>query len=113
MAADGIAGTLGNLFDFFNSIIEFIKSALEIIVGILLNPLGALNQGINYLTDLIGAILPSTPDELKVGSIIQNIGSDIPLIGSGLIKTAFDTFSQLIGIATVIKIYKLIPFKAT
>ena len=109
----GIIDTIANFFEFINNIIEFIKEVIEWIVAIFKNPLGFLNQCINWVVDLIAGILPSTPEDLKINSLISKAGSSIPLIGEDLISELVSTFGQLASLATIIKIYKLIPFKAT
>jgi hypothetical protein len=109
---NGIWGAIKNIANFFKDTLDFIKETIEWIVAIFKNPLGFFNQCINYVIDLMSAILPSTPDNLKIGSLISNVG-DTTGLGRSLISTLFDTFAQLAGIALVIKIYKLIPFKMT
>lgn len=105
-------GVLENIWNFIKDTLDFVKEVLEWIVAIFKDPLGFFNQCINYIIDLMAIILPSTPENLKIGALISSAGSTTGL-GKSLISTLFETFSQLAGIALVIKVYKLIPFKMT
>lgn len=93
--------------------ITFLKNTTEWIVAIFTDPLGFLNECINYIIDLIGKILPATPNNLKISNLADNLGSSMPLVGAGIIREVLNSIIQLAGFATIIKIYKLIPFKAT
>lgn len=84
-----------------------------IVSAAIANPGGAVNAFINMIVDFIGSVFPSTPDNLKIGSLINSVGDSMPAVGRGIVREFFVTFSSCFGLALVIKIYKLIPFKAS
>ena len=97
----GAMSILIEAFEFFfkpiTRVFLAIISLISFLVGALLNPQGFLNQIICSVIDYIAFIFPSTPDNLKVSSIINGLASAMPLV----------------GLTLIVKIYKLIPFKAT
>lgn len=101
---------------FFTPVVVIAASLVTVaafLIGALNNPQGLMNQmivsGINY----IAAIFPSTPENLKIGNLISSLGDTIPAIGTGIISEIFTTISTIAGISLAIKIYKLLPFKAS
>lgn len=109
----GILDSLKNFFKFFEDIIKFLEISFEWIAAIFKDPLGFLNQCINWIIDLFAAILPSSPDSIKISTQVNSITNLTPGIGSGIIREMYNSFAQLAGFALIIKVYKLIPFKAT
>jgi len=108
------------LFSFITPVIVFFVSVVVIIaflLGALADPQGWMNSVVDTTIDVIAAVLPSTPDNIKIGTIIESVistaGTSMPLIGSGIIREVFTTISIIAGLSLIIKIYKLIPFKAT
>lgn len=79
--------------------------------------IGFLASGINQLIcgviDMIASFFPSTPQALKLSSIINSLSSSLPIFGTALIESIIGTVRDLFVLYTIIKIYKLIPFKAT
>lgn len=108
---------------FFNALFQFIKpivvffisttSIVAFLLGALLDPQGLMNQIICAVLDNIASIFPSTPDNLKIANIVNNLGDSVPAVGRGVIREIFFTLSSIFTISLAIKIYKLLPFKAT
>lgn len=106
---------------FFNALLQFIQpvivvfisvtSIVAFLLGALLNPQGLMNQVICSAIDYVAVLFPSTPDELKIGTIINGLGDSLPLVGRGVIREIFNTLSIIFGLTLAIKIYKLLPFK--
>lgn len=92
-------------------------TGLIILVGFLVSalndPQGWMNSVVITTIDAIANLFPSTPENLKIGTIINSLGDSMPLVGRAVIREIFTTISSMAGIALVVKIYKLIPFKAT
>lgn len=78
-----------------------------------LYPDSFINQLICGAINLISAVFPSTPDNLKLASIINSLASSLPVFGKNLIQNIIGTVRDLFVLYSIIKIYKLIPFKAT
>ena len=87
-------------------IVAFLVAALQ-------DPQGWMNSVVITTIDAIAHLFPSTPDDLKIGTIINNLGDSMPLVGRAVVREIFTAISSMAGIALVVKIYKLIPFKAT
>lgn len=108
---------------FFNALFQFIKpvviffisttSIVAFLLGALLNPQGFMNETICLALDYIGSLFPSTPDGLKIANIVNSLGDSVPAVGRGVIREIFFTLSSIFTISLAIKIYKLLPFKAT
>lgn len=101
---------------FFNPLIAISTALVTVIswlLGALSNPQGMMNGIVNKTIDLIASILPSTPDSLKVGSIINNVSGIMPAVGRAVISEIFFSISVIFGLIAAVKLYKLIPFKAT
>jgi len=77
-----------------------------------LNPTGAWNGWVIGAIDHIAAFFPSTPQEYTLAGIAGSIADVLPF-GTGIIFEIFQSFLALGGLMVIIKIYKLIPFKAT
>lgn len=106
-----------------NVLLEFIKplirlafpvvGIISLITGAIKNPEGAVNTFLVKMIDLVAAVFPATPEEIKVSSIINSIDIAMPLVGKAVIYEVFETIAIIASVAAVVKIYKLIPFKAT
>jgi hypothetical protein len=84
---------------------------LALLIGTVLDPTGAINALVCLVIDIVTAVFPSTPDSLKIGSLLNSIGNTIPVVGVGIVYDLFSTAAQMLGIVLIIKVYKLIPFK--
>lgn len=115
---------MGNFFnilfkiiaDFFRPVVAVfaaITSAVALLLGAILDPAGAVNTFICKIIDLVDAVLPQTPANLKLGALISSAGSAVPFVGSGIVYEVFKTGFTMLAIVIAIKVYKLIPFKAT
>lgn len=101
------------LFQTFLRLINTIYDSLLWIAACVLSPIASINWLICSLIDFISAVLPSTPDNLKVAYLVSQAGSQIPGIGSDIIWDILESIAIIFSISVVIKIYKLLPFKAT
>lgn len=107
-----IADAFKQLCQLFTTIWNGLVEGINVALGILLDPPGFLwwliGQGILQLAK----ILPDVPDSMTLEAVANNIGQSTG-IGVGLIKELIAIASQFLVIVAIIKIYKLIPFKAT
>lgn len=87
-------------------IVAFLLAALA-------DPQGWMNQVVISIINGISFILPSTPNNLKIGTLINSLGNSLPFIGRGIITDIIQTLSSIFIIRMVIVIYKLLPFKAS
>lgn len=107
---------LSGIWSFFRPVVRLALSLLTVasfLLGAILNPNGFLNTAICGAIDHVAAIFPSTPEPMKIGSILDSLALAMPAVGRGIIKEIFVTITAMIAVSLVIKIYKLIPFKAT
>lgn len=88
-----------------------ITAIVAFLLGALLDPQGFMNQVIVGIISNVADIFPSTPENLKIANIINNLGDSVPAVGRGVIRETFFTLSSIFLISLVIKIYKLLPFK--
>ncbi|MCT0252346.1 hypothetical protein [Synechocystis sp. CS-94] len=95
------------------ALLELFATTYSFLVAVITNPFGAINAGINAVVDAVANVLPSTPENLKLSNIASDLGEAVPLVGTAVIRAVLNTFIELGGLALIIKIYKLIPFKAT
>jgi hypothetical protein len=105
-----------SLVTFFNPVILIATSITGIVtflIGAFENPSGWLSQVIKKLIDIVAAVLPETPDNLKVTNLLQSLYPETPSVGKYVLGEIVEVLITLSAIALVIKIYKLIPFKAT
>lgn len=84
-----------------------------LLIGGVLNPQGWMNSLICGIIDMIAFFFPASPEYLKISSILNGIGDSIPLVGRRLVYDIASTFAVVVGLFTIIKIYKLLPFKAS
>ena len=77
------------------------------------DPTSFINTLICGLIDIVSIPFPSTPTELKLSSIVNLLSSTLPVFGKAIIESIIGTVRDLFVLYISIKIYKLIPFKAT
>ena len=82
-------------------------------LGALSDPQGLMNQTVCGAIDYIAHLFPSTPESLKISNVLNSVGDSIPGVGRAVIREIFTTIAAIFSISLAIKIYKLIPFKAT
>ncbi len=87
-------------------------TVLSIIIGTIQNVTGAVNQLLVNIIDWIAEFWPSTPDNLKLANIINAATADTG-IGSAIVYETFQTIFLLLAVVALVKLYKLIPFKAS
>ena len=90
-----------------------IVSPISWILWAFANPEGAANLFICKIIDLVAFVLPSTPPELKVSALIASAGESVPIIGYGILLDVAQMIGVMLSVIVIIKVYKLIPFKAT
>ncbi len=107
---------MNELLRYLNPIVVFFSSiggVVAVIVGTIQNPEGAVNTFLIKIIDLIHPIFPSTPDNLKIFSLLDEVAGSMPSVGRAIVYDVAQTLSVLAGFLVIVKIYKLIPFKAT
>lgn len=102
------------LMGFLNPVVIVFASIggiISFLIGALANPAGLANSIICGAIDIVVGLLPSTPSGLTIGGIINSASASMPAVGRGIIAEIFTTISLMVGLAIIVKIYKLIPFK--
>ena len=107
------------LFDLLSWLSQsMVRLALAVVfpLGFLLesifNPGGAVNYFACRLIDWIAGPWPETPENLKLGNMLTTATEQMG-VGQFVIRELFATASVMLGIVLIIKLYKLIPLKAT
>lgn len=90
-----------------------IVSIVAFLLGALADPQGWMNSVVITTIDAFASFLPSTPENLKIANILSEIGDSMPLVGKAIVYEVASTIGTISTISLAIKIYKLIPFKAT
>lgn len=90
----------------FGVVIDFFRRAIA-------DPQGFANRFLIGAIDIIAGVFPSTPDNLKVYAILNSASSKMPIVGKNIVYDIAGTIAAISLISLTIKIYKLIPFKAT
>lgn len=101
---------------FFNPVNSIFVASFSIVawlLGAIQNPSGFLNGIICAVIDAVASILPSTPSTLKVGYLLDVASSSMPAIGRSVLSEVFITITAIFLLVAAVKLYKLIPFKAT
>lgn len=97
--------------------ISRIALALVPAIGILLetisDPAGALNQLLVTMIDYVAIYWPETPEQLKLSNLVMGQLEPGTSVGEAIIIDIFQTAFLMLSVVVVIKLYKLIPFKAT
>lgn len=101
---------------FFSPVVSLLSACVAIVgwlLGAIADPQGFMNGFVNAVVDAVASILPSTPSGLKIGSIINNVAGYMPGVGRAVITEIFVSISAIFVLVGAVKLYKLIPFKAT
>lgn len=108
-----------NLYDllkwFAQPVVRIVLALLGpigLILGCIANPQGAVNSFVCRIIDVVASVWPSTPDSMKLGNLIMSSSSDLT-VGQAVIQDLFQTAFLMLTIMALVKVYKLIPFKAT
>ena len=88
-------------------------TVVSVILGAIINPSGAINTLICTVIDIVVFFFPSTPNDLKISSLLTAFSSAVPLVGWGIVLDIMNTCFTMLAILLIIKVYKLIPFKST
>jgi hypothetical protein len=90
---------------------------ISILLAFLINPGGVVSEWSCKILKFIFGFFPSTPDNLKLSTLfvkaISSFDKTFPIFGGGMLKETINTVFAVAAIILVVKIYKLIPFKAT
>lgn len=86
---------------------------LVVLVGAVLDPGGAINAFLCFCIDIVAAVWPATPNDLKLGSLLASFAQSFPLVGWGIILEIIQTCVSMLVIVLLVKLYKLLPFKAS
>jgi hypothetical protein len=70
------------------------------------------DDGKPSMIDNFASILPQSPDNMKLSTLVTSAGG-VGTLGGNLLLELFSGVWQYLGIVVFIKFYKLIPFKAT
>ena len=107
-----------NLFDLLkwlaNPLVKLVISLtgpVALILGTMADPNGAINT---FIIDVIDALEPhllETPESLKISNLIFDNGP--VTVGQAVLTDVFQLISIMVGVVALVKLYKLIPFKAT
>lgn len=103
------------IFGFFNPLflaLSLLGGVFAAVAGAFANPRGWVNSSINFVIDYISEIFPQTPPNLKIASLIAS-APFVDVVGTRVISETLVTIASMASIALMVKIYKLIPFKAT
>jgi hypothetical protein len=90
-----------------------IGAVFAVLVIAATDPQSFINTLICGLIDIVSIPFPSTPNPLKLSAIVNTLASSLPIFGRAVIESIISTVRDLFVIYFLIKIYKLIPFKAT
>lgn len=87
-----------------------ITTILCLIYQTIQNPEGALNQFMIMAISSVIILFPSTPDNLKIASLLDQFNDTFPQVGSYVLT---EILSGIVGLSTVFlftKLWKLLPF---
>ena len=102
---------LSRVFKFLEPVLKAVVPLIALILGAIADPTGAINSLVCRLIDFIAIPWPSTPESLKLANLL------FPYPGSTILEYSLTEMVslalQFLGIVLVIKLYKLIPFKAS
>lgn len=90
-----------------------IAAVFAVLVVAATNPASFMNQLVCGLIDIVAIPFPSTPENLKLASVVNVLASSLPIFGRAIIDSIISTVRDLFVVYLIIKVYKLIPFKAT
>lgn len=107
------------LFDLLKSLVgPVVRIALAVlfplgyVIAALRNPSGALNHFAIKVIDALASVWPSTPEGMTLAGILlgptQQMG-----FGRYVISEFFALCGSFMAVIVLVKLYKLIPFKAT
>lgn len=101
---------------FLNPIASFctaLTGVVSLVLWCVANPQSAVNLFICKIIDVVSSVFPSTPPELKISTLLASLGGAVPLIGYGIFLDIAQLIFAMFSVVVIVKIYKLIPFKAT
>lgn len=110
-----IARAVSFIFGFFSPlflVLTLLGGTFATIAGAVADPRGWVNTSINFVIDYISSVFPQTPSNLKIANLIAS-APFVDVVGTRVIAETLLTVSAMAGVALIVKIYKLIPFKMT
>lgn len=94
------------------ALLASLVGVFSVIIGAFLNPAGAINSFCVRMIDLVASVWPSTPPGLTLSALIFPATGGTTL-GRAFLLELFSTAFAMFAIVLIVKLYKLIPFKAT
>lgn len=86
-------------------IINFFSKVFSLLVGAVLDPVGAVNSFFCMLIDIIASVWPTSP--FTLADLLDQVP---PFIGRGVFYEVLSMISSMALVFLAIKVYKLIPF---
>jgi len=103
----------GNIIKQFLNPIAASTPIVALALGAIADPEGWINSVICGAIDMIAVLFPSTPDNLKIAYLLNSVAAELPMVGRAIVFDTFQTIASISAMTIIVKIYKLIPFKAT
>lgn len=94
-------------------VLTAIVPVVSVLITTVANPTGAVNKLLVSFIDFIAQFWPSTPEQLKLANLIAGPLESGTTVGQAIIVDLFQTAFLMLSVIVLIKLYKLIPFKAT
>jgi hypothetical protein len=104
---------LGSLFSPITVVFIALSGFFSMLIGAVRNPAGFFNTLVCNLIDLIAAIFPSTPERFQIVKVLDAIASVMPVVGRRIVYDIAGTFALMALLLLVVKVYRLLPFKAS
>lgn len=89
-----------------------LSSFLAVVLGAMADPAGAVNSFMVRLIDWTAIYWPETPQGMQIATLITQ-AIDPSSVGGAVVLEIASTASLMLSVVLLIKLYKLIPFKAT
>lgn len=88
-----------------------LRQFFEQLGNLITDPVGTVTYFACQFITFIFGFFPSTPEALTLQGLANKLGNALPFVGSSIIYSILRDFSLILGLALIVKIYKLIPFK--
>lgn len=110
---EAITNFLKELFSPLVVLADALLNAVGWVAAACLSPISFLNFAFCSLIDLLVSVWPVTPDNLKIAHLVAQVADQMPAVGADIIWDILESIAIIFFMSALIKIYKLIPFKAT
>ncbi|MEA5472153.1 hypothetical protein [Spirulina sp. 06S082] len=104
---------LGSLFSPITAIFIALSGFFATLIGAVRNPGGFFNTLVCGLIDLIASIFPETPERFQIATVLNSISDSLPAVGRQIVYDIAGTFALMALLILVVKVYRLLPFKAS